>query len=211
MYPVLSANVSSPQAVCDAAFDAGFAALADKKNWDKYAQKIHLIKSTLLAHGGKFFVTGYGKFFDDPIVGDACDKISFFPIAQLAALNMTASSRLKANSITDQVNSGIQAVLKHRNDHAVTFFDFDKTFEGKRFCEAANAADPIGSNNKNVFFNDLSTVLITPSVAEVAKQTPGLQVDITNLLQQVSVFHPKAQAYTPLVAHFAYKILVDSS
>jgi lysophospholipase L1-like esterase len=211
VYPTLAANFSSQQAqvVCDTAFDAGFAALADKTNWTKFADKITLVKS-LLSHGGKLFVTGYGKFFDDPIVGDACDKISFFPIPQLAALNMTADSRLKANNITDQVNGLIQTVLKEMDDYAVTFFDFDKTFEGKRFCEAANAKDPIGSNNANVFFNDLSTVLPTPGVAEVSKQTPGLQVDITELLQQVSVFHPKAQAYIPLVAQFAFKVLSDA-
>jgi lysophospholipase L1-like esterase len=211
VYPTLAANFSSQQAqfVCDKAFNAGFAALADKSNWTKFADKINLVKS-LLSHGGKLFVTGYGKFFDDPVVGDACDKISFFPVAQLAALNMTVGSRIKANNITDQVNGLIQAVLKEMDDHKVTFFDFDKTFEGKRFCEAANADDPIGSNNANVFFNDLSTVLPTPGVAEVSKQTPGLQVDITEVLQQVSVFHPKAQAYTPLVAKFAFKILANS-
>jgi len=145
------------------------------------------------------------------VAHDACDSISFFPIPQLAALNMTVAIREKANNLTEQVNAGIQKVLKKQHDDAVTFFDFDKSFEGKRFCEPANAKDPIGSNNDNVFFNDLATVLKAPGVAEVKDQTPGLKVDISNILQQVSVFHPKAQAYKPLVAQFAYKILTDAA
>jgi hypothetical protein len=156
-------------------------------------------------------VTGYGKFFDEPIEGDACDSISFFPIPELAALNMTAANRLKSNKLTDLINQGIERSVAKAGD-GVQFVNFDKVFEGKRFCEQDNADDPIGANNPNVFYNDLTTILPTPGIAPLDKQTPGLTgVDIADMLQQASVFHPKGAApYTPLVVEIVFRILIDA-
>lgn len=92
------------------------------------------------------------------------------------------------------------------------FINFDKFFEGKRFCEQNNAADPIGANNAQVFFNDLTTILPTPGVAPLANQTVGLTgVNIMDLLQQASVFHPKGQLpYVGLVVEIIFRILLDA-
>ncbi|KAH9222202.1 SGNH hydrolase-type esterase domain-containing protein [Leptodontidium sp. 2 PMI_412] len=209
VYQTLSPNITDPQQVCNTAFAIGEAQVADKTIWDKFDQKLSLVKSTSLNKGGRIFVTGYAKFFAAPIEGDACDSISFFPIPQLAALNMTAANRRRANALTVAVNQGIKrSVAKSGSD--VQFVDFDKLYEGRRFCEAKNADDPIGANNPNVFFNDLTTVLPVPGVADVAKQTPGLKVDITNVLQQSSVFHPKIGAHRILAAELNFRILFDS-
>lgn len=209
VYQTLSPNITDPQQVCNTAFAIGEAQVADKTIWDKFDQKLSLVKSTSLNKGGRIFVTGYAKFFAAPIEGDACDSISFFPIPQLAALNMTAANRRRANALTVAVNQGIKrSVAKSGSD--VQFVDFDKLYEGRRFCEAKNADDPIGANNPNVFFNDLTTVLPVPGVADVAKQTPGLKVDITNVLQQSSVFHPKIGAHRILAAELNLRILFDS-
>lgn len=209
VYQTLSPNITNPQKVCDAAFSIGEAQVKDKAIWKKFDQKLSLIKSSALNKGGRIFVTGYAKFFATPIDGDACDSISFFPIPQLAALNMTAANRRRANAITDAVNHGIQKSVSKAGSN-VQFIDFDNLYEGRRFCEAKNADDPIGANNPNVFFNDLKTVLPFPCVAEAAKQTPGLEVDITDVLQQNSVFHPKIGAHRILAAELNFRILRDS-
>ncbi|KAL2072469.1 hypothetical protein VTL71DRAFT_11812 [Oculimacula yallundae] len=183
VYQTRSANITNPQKICDAALAIGEARVANRSIWDSFDQKLALIKSTSLNTGGRIFVTGYAKFFAPPLDGDACDSISFFPIPQLAALNMTASTRRRANSLVASVNHGIQkSTVKSGSD--ALFINFDKLYEGRRFCEAKNAKDPIGSNNPNVFFNDLATILPVPGVANVTMQTPGLKVDITNVLQQ---------------------------
>ncbi|KAH7382935.1 SGNH hydrolase-type esterase domain-containing protein [Cadophora sp. MPI-SDFR-AT-0126] len=209
VYQTLSPNITNPQQVCDAAFSIGEAQVKDKSVWTKFDQKLSLIKSSALNNGGRIFVTGYAKFFATPIDGDACDSISFFPIPQLAALNMTAANRRRANAITDAVNRGIQKSVS-KSGSGVRFIDFDKLYEGRRFCEAKNVQDPIGANNPNVFFNDLRTVLPFPGVADVAKQTPGLKVDITDVLQQNSVFHPKIGAHRILAAELNFRILLDA-
>lgn len=203
----------------------------DPAFWKLLSDKLHLIKDKALADNGHLFVTGYGKFFDEPIDGDACDKISFFPIPQLAALNMTAGNRRRANEVVDLVNKNIEQTIADINHKAkrswpheqdkkhmksskqqIQFINYDKFFENKRFCEQANAADPIGSNNPQVFFNDLVTILPLPGVAPLDKQTPGLGgVDITDLLQQASVFHPKgALPYVGLTLEIALRILLDA-
>ncbi|KAK5998054.1 Lipase 1-like protein [Cladobotryum mycophilum] len=198
------------QKACDAAFDIGFAKIADQANWDKYAQKLALVKKSLNP-GGRLFVTNYPKFFAQPQVGDVCDSISFFPIPQFAALNMTAQNRLRANDLTEKINKGIKRTVLSTSGPEVRLVDFDKIFEGKRFCEPANDNDPIGANNPNVFFNDLTTVLAVPGIAKIEKQTPGLTgVDITDQLQQVSTNHPKAGAHRVLAAGLNFRILLDS-
>jgi hypothetical protein len=124
---------------------------------------------------------------------------------------MSTTTRLRANDIAQKVNALVKdAVAKAGCDFQ--FIEFDKVFEGKRFCEQPNAADPIGANNPNVFFNDLTTILPTPGVAPLEQQTPGLGgVDLTNKLQQISVFHPKgSRPYTPLAAEIAFSILLDA-
>ncbi|KAH7369710.1 SGNH hydrolase-type esterase domain-containing protein [Rhexocercosporidium sp. MPI-PUGE-AT-0058] len=210
VYQTRSPNITNPQAVCDAAFAIGEAQVANKSIWDKFDQKLSLIKSSILNNGGRIFVTGYAKFFATPIEGDACDSISFFPIPQLSALNMTAANRRRANAITVAVNHGIKRSVA-RSGSDVQFVDFDKLYEGRRFCEAKNADDPIGANNPNVFFNDLTTVLAVPGAADVAKQTPGLKVDITDALQQSSVFHPKIGAHRILAVELNFRILLDTA
>ncbi|KAK0113831.1 hypothetical protein ONS95_014078 [Cadophora gregata] len=209
VYQTLSPNITNPQQVCDTAFSTGEAQVKDKSIWKKFDQKLSLIKSSALNKGGRIFVTGYTKFFATPIEGDACDSISFFPIPKLAALNMTAANRRRANAITVAVNLGIHKSVSKAGP-GVVFVDFDKLYEGRRFCEAKNADDPIGANNPNVFFNDLRTVLPFPGVADVAKQTPGLKVDISNVLQQKSVFHPKIGAHRILAAELNFRITRDS-
>lgn len=114
--------------------------------------------------------------------------------------------------IEDTVNGLYKGKRDGHDKKSVQFIDFNKFFEGKRFCEQDNAADPIGANNPLVFFNDLTTILPTPGVAPVEQQTPGLTgVDITDLLQQASVFHPKgALPYIGLVVEIAFRILIDA-
>jgi hypothetical protein len=209
-YATITPGVDA-QAACDAALDAAFAIVDGPAILGKFEQKFDLIKSSSLAPGGTIFVTGYGRLFDDPIEGDACDQISFFPIVELAALNITASNRLRSNGLTLKINALIEKAVSKAGDE-FQFIDFDKVFEGKRFCEQDNADDPIGANNPNVFFNDLTTIEPTPGVAPLDKQTPGLTgVDITDFLQRVQVFHPKGSLpHTALAAEIAFKILIDA-
>lgn len=122
---------------------------------------------------------------------------------------MTAANRRRANELTDLINDEIKKITSQAGSN-VLFVDFDKLYEGKRFCEPGNEKDPIGANNPNVFFNDLTTILPVPGVVAVEKQTPGLKVDITNVLQQSSVFHPKVGAHRVLAAELHFRILKDS-
>lgn len=142
---------------------------------------------------------------------------------------MTAANRRQADKLVDLVNKGIEdTVRKVADEHEkrswwkgqhpstnksakkqVQFINFDKHFEGRRFCEQNNAKDPIGSNNPNVFFNDLLTVLPVPGKA-VGENTIG-GVDIQDQLQQITAFHPKGAApYRGLVAEIAWKVLSDA-
>lgn len=209
-YATLSPGVDA-QGLCDAALDTAFAALDNSTIVGKFQQKFDLIKSSALAPGGKIYVTGYATFFDTPIEGDACSQISFFPIPQLAALKISTTTRLRSNEIASRVTGLVKDAVSKAGCE-FQFVDFDKVFQGKRFCEQANADDPIGANNPDVFFNDLTTILPTPGVAPLEQQTPGLGgVDITNKLQQISVFHPKgSRPYAPLAAEIAFRILVDA-
>lgn len=168
-----------------------------------------LVNSEVVDKGGRLFITNYPKFFAEPKDGDACDHISFFPIPQLAALNMTAANRRRANKLVSLVNNEIEKITSHAGSN-VLLVDFDRLYEGKRFCEPKNGKDPIGANNPNVFFNDLTTILPVPGVAAVEKQTPGLKIDITNTLQQNSAFHPKVGAHKILAAELNFRVLKDS-
>lgn len=206
MYPTLQAGVTNYQDICDASFNAGMAQLSNQTKLASLAQKLSLIKSTTLAPGGKVFVTGYPKFFATPVAGDACDSISFFPIAQLAALNMTAANRLRANNLVVQVNANIQSAIASTGPE-FSFVDWDRLYEGKRFCEPTNALDPIGANNPDVWFNDLATVLPLPGVAAMGMQTPGLMVDIEVRLQQASAFHPKVGGQTAMANELKAEIM----
>ncbi|CZT08314.1 hypothetical protein WAI453_007309 [Rhynchosporium graminicola] len=210
VYQTRSANITNPQKVCDSALATGEAHVANRSIWDSFIQKLSLIKSTSLNEGGRIFVTGYAKFFANTVDGDACNSISFFPIPQLAALNMTVSTRRRANALVGAVNRGIQRSTE-KGAPNVQFIDFDKLYAGRRFCEAKNSNDPIGANNPNVFFNDLTTILPAVGAANSTKQTPGLKVDITNVLQQKSVFHPKTGAHRILAAEMNYNILLHST
>jgi len=224
------------QALCTATFEASMSAVNDAKFWDLLASNITAIKENHVSPNGHLFVTGYGRFFDDPIDSDACDERSFFPIPQLAALNMTAANRRRANQLVDLVNKGIEDTVckvsenqdkkrlkrswwktqhpdasKHERKQ-IRFINFDKHFEGKRFCEQGNAADPIGSNNPQVFFNDLVTISAVPgkAVGEKVQSAVG-GVDIQDKLQQFNAFHPKgALPYRGLVAEMVWMLLTGA-
>lgn len=244
VYPQILPDLDA-QELCTATFDIFKTAASDPDFWTSFASKLHLIKNASLSSNGRLLVTGYARFFGDPVVGDACEQLSFFPIPQLAALNMTAETRRRANELTDLVNKGVEDTvfkvakeidlaqvtkskrswwkLHHPSSippvtaedwtsnegHQIQFINMDKHFASKRFCEQNNAADPIGSNNPQVFFTDLTTLLATPGKAPEVKQATAIAgANIGDKLQQISAFHPKgALAYQGLVAEIALRIL----
>ncbi|EKD18767.1 uncharacterized protein L3040_008732 [Drepanopeziza brunnea f. sp. 'multigermtubi'] len=205
IYQVTSSDVTDPQKLCDDALDLGFAQLSNSTVRAAFYEKFDRIQSDVLNVNGRMYVANYPKFFARPREGDACDSISFFPIAGMAALNMTAANRRRVNELTNKVNELIEKVVG-KFGNRVEFIDWDSLFEGKRFCEPKNSKDPIGANNPDVFFNDLTTTLESPRVTDASQWTPGLKVNISDTVQQNSAFHPKAGGHRALAAKLTSKI-----
>jgi hypothetical protein len=185
------------------------------------------------------YITGYAKFFyPEPRTGDACDSIYFnnYPVIG-NNLQMRAANRQQMNDLVDLVNQNIQKMVvgqvNNPNDPNVYWVDIDPFFNNFRFCEPANNADPIGSNNAHVWFNDIRTDLQEtgtwnpPSANMEAnawanwsatansllpagdRNSPSFRPFYDNL-QQGSVFHPKSDAYRVVAAAIGYDVIVNS-
>ncbi|KAI9049372.1 hypothetical protein LZ554_006406 [Drepanopeziza brunnea f. sp. 'monogermtubi'] len=205
IYQVTSSDVTDPQKLCDDRLDLGFAELRNSTLRAAFDEKLTRIDSQVLNKNGRIYVTNYPKFFAEPREGDACDSISFFPIAGMAALKMTAANRRRLNDLVSQVNELIESVVENYGNR-VQLIDWDSLFEGKRFCEPRNSKDPIGANNPDVFFNDLTTSLENSGVTDASQWTPGLKVNISDTLQQNSALHPKAGGHRILATKLTSKI-----
>lgn len=140
-----------------------------------------------------------------------CNNIYFLP-SVVAALKMTSVNRLRMNDLVVQVNNRIQNDIVHNGGANVHWVAIDAFFEGHRFCEPANNADPVGADNDEVWFNNINTTLAetgtwTPpstnaDAAAWAQWESGLQAGDPSLargildpLQQASSFHPKKGAH----------------
>jgi hypothetical protein len=185
-----------------------------------------------LAPNGKIYITGYAKFFAPPREDDACDSTYFFPKRLFAVLPMKYATRLRMNHLVDLVNSRIQSKVTRQFGSHVKFVDIDDHFTGRRFCEPANDEDPIGADNPNVWFNDLTSTLeedsgwdpetINPSPEEdpwaawafdlpesVKNDTKLVGRGIGDNLQRASSFHPKKAAHIITAIKIANMILKD--
>ncbi|KAI9786580.1 MAG: hypothetical protein M1839_006129 [Geoglossum umbratile] len=205
-------------ALCQTALANAQTKINDATIWAKYNQKVTLIRDRLLNPNFIIMITGYAKFFAAPVVGDACDNLSFLRIVGLGALKMTAATRTSINSLVTQVNANIQSRVVTNFPGTVSFIDIDSHFENHRFCEAANAADPIGANDDNVWFNDLRTTLEESSfVGSNSAEESGWQAWQTDLgtgavglpgtLQQSSSFHPKKKGHYGTALKIALALL----
>jgi len=216
------------QQKCDDALAAGEAAINDQANWAKYVSKVQIAKGGLNPNG-KLYITGYAQFFAAPTQGDACDNTYFFPYIIIRVLKMTYATRLKMNQLVTQVNTMIQNNVVAVSGANTIYVDIDLQFNGKRFCEPANAADPIGADNPNVYFNDIRTTLeeTTPynppssdqEAAAWSQWEAGIPENATEgsaspslpgNLQRSSVFHPKSVAHRFTSAHLAW-LTLDSA
>ncbi|KAH0560046.1 hypothetical protein GP486_003433 [Trichoglossum hirsutum] len=207
--------IGSPkQKDCDDALSQSDDLVNQNAVWQKYQDKVNLIKLNLLNPSNQLLViTGYSKFFAQPVQGDACDKISFMRIIGANGLKMTADNRSKMNALVTKVNQKIfeNIVLRNRN---TIMIDIDTPFEGHRFCEQGNSNDPIGANNDNVWFFDLQSKLQesdyeSDGSAEDAAWDDwahGFEGHVSTLsnnpdallpgkLTQASVFHPKGPGH----------------
>ncbi|TVY90492.1 hypothetical protein LAWI1_G003039 [Lachnellula willkommii] len=173
----------------------------------------------------------YAKFFAPPRENDACDDIYFFPRRIFAVLPMKYSTRSRMNDLVDLVNSQIETHIAGSVE-SVTFVDIDDHFTGRRFCEPENEDDPIGADNPNVWFNDLTTTLeedaswnpgsVRPSPEEdpwaawalglpesVQNDTDLVPRGIGDNLQRASSFHPKTAAHIATAIKVANMIFID--
>lgn len=199
--------------------------------WKEFRKAIKSIESRALAPNGRIYITGYAKFFALPRENDACDDTYFFPRRIFAVLPMKYSTRSRMNDLVDLVNSQIETNVAG-SVGSVTFVDIDDHFTGRRFCEPENKDDPIGADNPNVWFNDLTTTLeedaawnpdsVGPSPEEdpwaawalglpesVQNDTDIVPRGIGDNLQRASSFHPKKAAHIATAIKVANMILID--
>jgi len=201
-------------------------------NWKKFNKVIKKIKTKALVPNGKIYVTGYAKFFAPPHEDDACDNTYFFPRRIFAVLPMKYATRLRMNDLVDLVNFQIQNKVVSHHGSQVAFVDIDGHFDGQRFCEPANDDDPIGADNPNVWFNDLTSPLEEDSAWDPETINPSPEKDpwaawalglpesvkndtelvgrgIGDNLQRASTFHPKKAAHIITAIKIANMILMD--
>jgi hypothetical protein len=207
-------------------------AIEKPAKWRKFNKAIKKIKSKALAPNGKIYITGYAKFFAPPHEDDACDNTYFFPRRIFAVLPMKHATRRRMNHLVDLVNSRIQTKVVSQHDSQVAFVDIDDHFTGQRFCEPANDDDPIGADNPNVWFNDLTSSLEEDSAWDPETVDPKPDKDpwaawaldlpesvkndtelvgrgIGDNLQRASTFHPKKAAHIVTAIKIANMILMD--
>jgi len=199
--------------------------------WKEFRNTIKSIESKALAPHGKIYTTGYAKFFAPPRENDACDNTYFFPRRILAVLPMKYSTRSRMNDLVGLVNAQIETNIAGSLKSA-TFVDIDDHFTGRRFCEPENEEDPIGADNPNVLFNDLTTTFEEDatwnpdSVSRRPEEDPwaawaldlpeSVQNDtdwvprgIGDNLQRASSFHPKKAAHISTTIKVANMIFID--
>ncbi|TVY59620.1 Lipase [Lachnellula suecica] len=207
-------------------------AIEDPAKWNNFTKVIEKMKSEVLTTAGRIYITGYAKFFAPPRENDACDSTYFFPRRLFAALPMKSATRLRLNSLVDLVNSKTQGKIISQFASSVAFVDIDSHFTGRRFCEPENDEDPIGADNPNVWFNDLTTTLEEDSAWNPETVTPSPERDpwsawaldlpesvkndteivgrgIGDNLQRASTFHPKKAAHILTAIKLGNMILED--
>ncbi|KAI9785556.1 MAG: hypothetical protein M1839_009297 [Geoglossum umbratile] len=230
VYPYKITGISDFQKICSDALTKSQNAVKDPANWNKYLSKVLLAKSALNP-GGTLIITGYAKFFPTPQTNDKCESTYFMPVTAFQALTMKKDNRLRMNSLVDDVNSHIQTEVVAKAGDGVHFIDIDKAFEGHRFCEPKNGNDPIGSNNADVWFNDLETTLdetgpYNPASTNLEMQawnkwSSGLPAGfkdppgftgrgITDKLQQNSSFHPKSPGQKSITVQILNYLIMNS-
>jgi len=144
---------------------------------------------------------------------------------------MKYATRLRMNELVDLVNSKVESNIAS-DFNSVDFVDIDGHFTGRRFCEPENEDDPIGADNPNVWFNDLTTPLEedaawNPDTADprpeadpwdawalglpesVKNDTDLVERGIGDNLQRASSFHPKKAAHIATAIKVANMILKD--
>lgn len=206
-------------------------AIKDTEKWKRFLKVIENIESKVLVPNGKIYITGYAKFFAPPHRDDACDNTYFFPRRIFAVLPMKYETRVRMNDLVDLVNLKIEREIARKSD-SLYFVDIDDHFKGRRFCEPANEDDPIGADNPNVWFNDLTTTLeedagwnpdtVDPRPEKdpwaawaldlpesVKNDTDLVGRGIGDNLQRASTFHPKKAAHVVTAIKVANRILLD--
>ncbi|KAF4631807.1 hypothetical protein G7Y89_g6314 [Cudoniella acicularis] len=160
VYPwKIVSSAATLQQLCNTQLSNAQTAINNNAIWGNFLDAVRIIQAQALNPGGIIYITGYAQFFATPNPGDACDNTFFFPITQFQALKMTSTTRLRMNDLVKQVNTNIQNKIVNVLGPSVQYIDIDTPAEGHRFCEPTNDDDPIGSNNNEVWFNDIKTNL----------------------------------------------------
>ncbi|KAK2626285.1 hypothetical protein QTJ16_004547 [Diplocarpon rosae] len=205
VYQIRGPDIPDPQAFCDQALRNSHREYFYIARFEILAEKIERILKEVLNEGGQLFITNYPVPFGVPELEDICDTVSFSP--HDPALTMTYANRRFFNSIVHGLNYMIETVVLNFG-YNVQLMDFNKMFEGKRFCEP-DRMDPIGANDPGVFLTDARTTLkfpdFSPNPEELRFQI-NLDEDTMYDLKQKSVFHPKAAAHRALAQHIANKL-----
>lgn len=106
-------------------------------------------RSTTVGKRFKVFVVGYAQFFNQQTT--QCNKISFKPSWNpLPAQKLTIERRKAMNELALALNKALSDAVNGFRDMGVYWIDYDKEFEGHRFCdrEEPNPDDP-----ETYFFN----------------------------------------------------------
>ena len=97
----------------------------------------------------KVFVVGYAQFFNQETT--QCDNVDFRPRWSLIKAEKLTTGRRKAmNELALALNEALEDLVNRFRDQGVFWIDYDKEFEGHRFCDRE---EPSPNDPDTWFFN----------------------------------------------------------
>ncbi|KAI9890971.1 MAG: hypothetical protein M1814_003472 [Vezdaea aestivalis] len=106
-------------------------------------------RKTSLGNRFKVFVVGYAQFFNQQRT--QCNDVTFKPSWNpLPAQKLTIDRRTKMNQLALALNKALSDASNHFKDQGVYYVDYDKQYEGHRFCDRD---EPAPNDPETYFFN----------------------------------------------------------
>lgn len=93
------------------------------------------------------FVTGYGRFWNTQTTACNSAKWAYWTNTFADKTFMTVPLRTTMNTMVDNVNAKIQAVVAGFNDPRLKFVDYEIVFAEEHFCERNDIQEPMKSSD----------------------------------------------------------------
>lgn len=137
---------------CEAVIKSGHDTINSQKFKDDLNGLIKAVvdkgRNTSVGKRFKVFVVGYAQFFNQETT--QCNEISFKPSWNpLTAQKLTVERRTAMNGLALALNKALAEAANRFKDQGVYWIDYDKDFDGHRFCDRK---EPAPNDPETYFF-----------------------------------------------------------